>query len=129
VSVAVKGPSSGGKSYTVERTLDFFPGQAYHALTAMSDRALAYSKEPLQHRMLVLYEAAGSNSDPTGNQDYMIRSLLSEGHIRYETVGSSSGKTARRASSSSARVRPDSSSRPPKSTCTRRTRRGFSVSP
>ena len=53
VSVAVKGPSSGGKSFVVELTLKFFPPEAFYALTAMSDRALAYSSEPLKHRHLV----------------------------------------------------------------------------
>jgi hypothetical protein len=43
VSIAVKGPSSGGKSFTVESVLRFFPGESFHALTAMSDRALAYA--------------------------------------------------------------------------------------
>ena len=63
VSAAVKGPSSGGKSYLVESVLRFFPESAYYALTAMSDRALAYSEEPLSHRFLVLYEAAGMGGD------------------------------------------------------------------
>ena len=53
VSLAVKGPSSAGKSYLVEQTLRLFPDEAYYALTAMSERALAYSEEPLTHRMLV----------------------------------------------------------------------------
>jgi hypothetical protein len=44
VSIVLKGPSSGGKSFTVESVLQFFPGEAFHALTAMSDRSLAYSK-------------------------------------------------------------------------------------
>jgi hypothetical protein len=83
VSLAVKGPSSGGKSHTVEQALRFFPRTAYYALTAMSEHALAYSDEPLSHRFLVIYEAAGMNSD---FQTYLIRSLLSEGRIRYETV-------------------------------------------
>ncbi len=83
VSVAVKGPSSGGKSYTVEQALRFFPDSAYYALTAMSEHALAYSDEPLSHRFLVIYEAAGMSSD---FQTYLIRSLLSEGKVRYETV-------------------------------------------
>jgi hypothetical protein len=83
VSVAVKGPSSGGKSYTVEQALRFFPDSAYYALTAMSEHALAYSDEPLRHRFLVIYEAAGMNSD---FQTYLVRSLLSEGKVRYETV-------------------------------------------
>jgi hypothetical protein len=83
VSIAIKGPSSGGKSFTVESVLRFFPGEAFYALTAMSDRALAYSTEPLKHRHLVIYEAAGMASDFS---TYLIRSLLSEGRLRYETV-------------------------------------------
>ncbi len=83
VAVAVKGPSSGGKSFIVESTLKFFPDTAFYALTAMSDRALAYSNEPLKHRHLVIYEAAGMASEFA---TYLIRSLLSEGRVRYETV-------------------------------------------
>jgi len=83
VSVAVKGPSSGGKSFIVESVLKFFPPDAFYSLTAMSDRALAYSSEPLKHRHLVIYEAAGMASDFA---TYLIRSLLSEGRLRYETV-------------------------------------------
>lgn len=84
VSVALKGPSSGGKSFTVELVLQFFPGEAFYALTAMSNRALAYSTEPLKHRHLVIYEVAGMASEFA---TYLIRSLLSEGRLRYETAG------------------------------------------
>lgn len=83
ISVAVKGPSSGGKSYTVETVLNFFPQAAYYALTAMSERALAYSTEPISHRMLVIYETSGMEGDM---ETYLMRSLLSEGVVRYETV-------------------------------------------
>jgi hypothetical protein len=83
VSVAVKGPSSGGKSYLTEQVLRFFPESAYYALTAMSERTLAYSEEPIKHRFLVLYEAAGMSGEFA---TYLIRSLLSEGRVRYETV-------------------------------------------
>ncbi len=83
VNVAVKGPSSGGKSYTVETVVKTFPPAAVYALSSMSERALAYSEEPLQHRCLVLYEAAGMASD---FGSYLVRTLLSEGCIRYETV-------------------------------------------
>jgi hypothetical protein len=83
VSIAVKGPSAGGKSYTIDQVLSFFPSSAYYVLSSMSERALAYSDEPLSHRHLVIYEAAGMASDLTS---YLIRSLLSEGRIRYETV-------------------------------------------
>jgi hypothetical protein len=83
VAAKVPGPSSGGKSWLVERTLEFFPPAAYHALTAMSERALAYGEEDLQHRVLVLYEAAALSND---FGSYLLRSLLSERCVRYETV-------------------------------------------
>jgi hypothetical protein len=87
-SIAVKGPSSSGKSWTIERVLNFFPAEAYYLLTAMSERALAYGTEPLSHRFLVLFEAAGLESDFAS---YLVRSLLSEGCVRYETVEKDKG--------------------------------------
>ena len=82
-SAKVVGVSSVGKSSLVEAVLAFFPAAASYALTAMSERALAYSQEPLTHRMLTLFEAAGLASDFA---NYLVRSLLSEGHVKYETV-------------------------------------------
>jgi hypothetical protein len=49
----------------------------------MSEKALAYSEEPLSHRILVIFEAAGMSGEFA---TYLIRSLLSEGCIRYELV-------------------------------------------
>ncbi|MGH8606183.1 MAG: hypothetical protein ACREX9_01805 [Gammaproteobacteria bacterium] len=83
VSGVLKGPSSAGKSHITDKVLFFFPPDAYYALSSMSERSLAYSEEPISHRFLVLYEAAGLKSDFAS---YLIRSLLSEGRLRYETV-------------------------------------------
>lgn len=83
VSAAVKGPSAGGKSFMVETITSFFPPSAFYALTAMSEHALAYGTEPLSHRFLILYEAAGMEGEFAS---YIVRSLLSEGRVRYETV-------------------------------------------
>lgn len=83
ISVAVKGPSSCGKSYVVENVLKLFPESAYHSITAMSERALAYSEEPISNRFLVIYESSGVENDFIS---YLLRSLLSEGCVRYETV-------------------------------------------
>jgi hypothetical protein len=83
VSAVMKGPSSAGKSFIVNRILDnYFPPEAYHILTAMSDRALIYSDVDLRHRVLVLHEAAGLGE----LAEYFVRSYQSEGHLRYETV-------------------------------------------
>ena len=87
VSLLVKGPSSAGKSYAVEQVSRFFPADAVYSLTGMSDKVLAYDREPLSHRMLLIYEACGLQG---GSAEYMLRSLISEGHIRYavtETQG------------------------------------------
>ena len=48
----------------------------------MSERALAYSEEPLSNRFLVLIEAGGAGD----MANYLVRSLLSEGRLCYETV-------------------------------------------
>lgn len=83
ISVALKGPSGGGKNTIVKLALKLFPESACVVRSAMSERALAYGDESLVHRMLVVYEAVGLTGE-TGS--YLIRSLLSEGHVRYETV-------------------------------------------
>jgi hypothetical protein len=88
-SIAVKGPSAGGKSFLVEQVLRLFPPGAYYALSAMSERALAYDTEPLVHRMLVVYESAGVDGRLAS---YLMRSLLSEGRINYVTVDKAEGR-------------------------------------
>jgi hypothetical protein len=79
----VKGPSSAGKNHVTQRVLSLFPLSAAYRLTGMSDRALAYGKEPLAHRILAIEEAAGLTG---GVGAYLMRSLISEGRLRYETV-------------------------------------------
>ncbi len=83
VSVAVKGPSSGGKSWLTQAVVDLFPPSAVFVLTGMSEHVLAYLDEPMSHRFLVLFEAAGLYGDLA---TYLVRSLVSEGCIRYATV-------------------------------------------
>ena len=83
VSVAVKGPSSGGKSYLVKLVMSFFLASAFCRFTAMSEKTLLYTDEPLSHRHIILSEAAGLSGD---FQEYVIRTLLSEGSLEYEFV-------------------------------------------
>src|SRR5262245_50070725 len=52
----IRGQSSAGKSHLVERVLTLFPDSAYHFMTSMSLKALAYGEEPLVHRILVVAE-------------------------------------------------------------------------
>jgi len=90
MSLAVKGQSSSGKSFVAENVLKFFPTQARWELTAMSEKALLYSQRPIKNRFLVLYENAGLNNDQV---DYLVRSLLSEGKLKYEYTVFDQGKT------------------------------------
>ena len=83
VSVVLKAVSSAGKSYLVQQTLRHVSASAYYELSAMSEKVLVYSDEPLAHRLLVICEAAGLSGD---FQTYALRTLLSEGHLRYETT-------------------------------------------
>lgn len=80
VSLAVKGPSSGGKSFTTEQVLRFFPASAFYTFTAMSEKVLAYTDADLRHRVIVVFEAAGMGQTAS----YLMRSLLSEGRLIYE---------------------------------------------
>ena len=80
VSIALRGPSSAGKSYTIKQALAFLPPEAYVEMTAMSEKALIYLDEDLSHRVLVVFEGAGVSGDFTA---YAVRSLLSEGRLEY----------------------------------------------
>ena len=60
------------------------PDSAVYKMTGMSDRALAYLVEPMAHRFIILAEAAAIEESPLALA--LIRSLLSEGEIRYPTV-------------------------------------------
>ena len=93
VSVAVKGPSAGGKSFLVTSEVTFFPERAVYQFTSFSEKTLYYTEEPLSHRHLILTEAAGGGEV----QEYTIRALLSEGRLEYEFVEKTSeGLRARR---------------------------------
>ncbi len=83
VSICVKGPSSGGKSFVVATVLKTFATSAYYARTSVSGKALVYQDEPLSHRTLVIYEAHGLSSP---GATYLARTLLSEGQLSHDTV-------------------------------------------
>ena len=55
----MKGPSSAGKSHTANKVLAFFPSSAFSDVTSTSEKALIYDDEPLEHRTIVMAEAAG----------------------------------------------------------------------
>jgi hypothetical protein len=88
VCAVIKGPSSAGKSFVLDRTLKLFPSAAVVRLSSMSEKALAYLDDDLKHKMLVVAEAAGLSQ---GMGAYLLRSLISEGRLRHATVDTSQG--------------------------------------
>ncbi|MGQ9758945.1 MAG: hypothetical protein ACUVRX_12485, partial [Actinomycetota bacterium] len=85
VSVAVQSAASTGKNFVLRNTLRLFPPEAYTEWTGLSERALVYTKEDFRHRTIIIHEFGGVDNE-MGN--YLLRSLLSEGCLRYETVES-----------------------------------------
>lgn len=89
-SIIIKGPSSAGKSYMLDKALEFQPDEGFYLLSAMGDKALAYFDEPLKHRHLVIAEAAALENSEMAQ--YFIRELLSRGNLRYVvTVSTDNG--------------------------------------
>lgn len=93
VSAGVKGHSASGKSHTVDTVLGYFPADDVIEFTAMSERALVYSEQDFAHRTLVIYEVValreGVEDDLTS---YFVRSLLSEGRIKYQVTERKDGR-------------------------------------
>jgi hypothetical protein len=90
INAVVKGPSGSGKSYLLERVVELLPPEDVVAFTAFSGRYLVYDETDLRHKILVLYEQAALADDP--DLAYVVRSLLSEGRLRYGTVEKRSGE-------------------------------------
>jgi hypothetical protein len=83
-NLLVRGPSAGGKNYAVDAALALFPPEAFYRLTASSERFLVYTEEVFIHRFVVVTEAGALQRNGVGTQ--IMRSLLSEGIVRYGTV-------------------------------------------
>jgi hypothetical protein len=81
---AIKGPSSGGKSEIRKQALEFFPRESVLSFTSLSERALLYFQDDFEHKILSMGEAAGAEEQSF--QDYLLRELMSEGVLRYQTV-------------------------------------------
>lgn len=83
VNIEVNSPSSVGKTYTVNGVLALEPESAVYELTAGSERALIYLNESLKHRILYVQEPEGLQE---GVGAAVIKSLVWEGRLRYDTV-------------------------------------------
>jgi hypothetical protein len=80
----LKAPSSSGKSWLLNRTLELFPPEAYEIKSGFTPKAIAYGRSDLRHRILAIQEASGMQGRD-GNM--LVRTLISEGLIRWEVAG------------------------------------------
>lgn len=81
VSVILTGSSSIGKSTLLEAVLSTIDPEAVEDLSSISEQYLYYSTEPLEHRVVVFYEVAGTNDALN-----LIKTSLTEGRIVRGTV-------------------------------------------
>jgi hypothetical protein len=79
---AVKGPSSGGKTDIRNSVLNFMPPEAVISFTALSEKALLYTTEGFEHKILSMGEALTGKE--TEFQDAMLRQLMSDNVLRYQ---------------------------------------------
>jgi hypothetical protein len=83
ISVVVKGDSAGGKSHLVGQVLVLFPADCHIDFSSMSDKAMLYDQRSYSHKTIVIFEVHGQGSEFS---NYIIRTLVSEGCIRHQTV-------------------------------------------
>jgi hypothetical protein len=78
-----------GKSYPLFTTLKLYPKSAYHLISSGSEKSLYSIEGGLKYKALILAEALALESH--GNRDnelaFGIRTLVSEGHIKYQYTG------------------------------------------
>jgi len=78
-----------GKSFPLFMCLKLYPKSAYHLITSGSDKSLYNIDSGLKHKCLILAEALALESNGRGDNElaYSIRSLVSEGHLKYQYTG------------------------------------------
>jgi hypothetical protein len=78
-----------GKSFPLFMCLKLYPKSAYHLITSGSDKSLYHIQGGLKHKALILAEALALESSGRGDNElaYAIRSLVSEGRLKYQYTG------------------------------------------
>lgn len=88
-SIVIKGDSSSGKSYLLEKVLEVIDPESIHRVSSLTDKSIQYSVENMRHKHLAIGEMSGVNPQ-TGMT--FLRQIMSEGKATHWTVDSSEGK-------------------------------------
>jgi len=82
LSVVVKGESSVGKSYVVQRVLKLFPKESYIDITDATAQSFYYAPEDhFAHKIIIIFEKHGGEK-----ADYSIRSFQSEKILKIQVT-------------------------------------------
>ena len=83
------GPQGSGKSHPLFTTLKLYPKSAYYLITSGSAKSLYNLNDGLKHKALILTEALQLQSGRQGDNElaYSIRTLISEGYLKYQYTG------------------------------------------
>lgn len=85
LAVKNQGHFGSGKSFALGKTLEIYPESCYHMITNGSAKSLYYLPEGLSYKALVVAEGFQFQSNNAADSElaYIVRSLISEGRIRY----------------------------------------------
>lgn len=86
VSLMIRGPAACGKSYLLQRVIEHFPADATIKATTLSGKSLFLLNDGLAHRHVVFAEEHGLGGR---KQQYLLRTLLSEGEIVWHAAENS----------------------------------------
>lgn len=78
-----------GKSFPLFTALKLYPKSAYHLISSGSEKSLYSMEGGLKHKALILAEALALESHGKRDNElaYAIRTLVSEGHLKYQYTG------------------------------------------
>lgn len=78
-----------GKSYPLFTALKLYPKNAFHLISNGSEKSLCSIEGGLQHKALILAEALALESHGRKDNElaYAIRTLVSEGQLKYQYTG------------------------------------------
>jgi len=89
ISLIIKGDSSAGKSHVVKKCLEAYPEEFYFEFSAMSSKALYFTKKSFKNKFIIFYEYDGQKGE---GLNYSIRTLQTEGKLKYEVSVQNKGK-------------------------------------
>lgn len=86
INLALVAPSAAGKNRAIDAALELIPPESVHVEKAGSARALIYTEETFEHRVIVVAEADSIPNE--GSAASAVRSIAEDNHMTYDVVES-----------------------------------------